>query len=122
MNGLMKLECALRNELMTTVRLATGGVCSVAGLNLDDSEDCKVCVTEALLLMKHRGYTTASLTFVGGDGLTVIAEGRERDGEMSAPAEDEISAALLSALAESVVMDKREGELYKITFRFGREA
>ena len=122
MNGLMKLACALKNELMTTVRLATGGVCSVAGLNLDDSEDCKVCVTEALLLMKHRGFTAASIDFIGEDGLSVCIEGTEGGGEKSSPAEDEISAALLSALAENVVMEKREGELYKISFFFGRKA
>ena len=122
MNGTLKMEFALRNELMTTVRLATGGVCSVAGLSLDDGEDCKVCVTESLLLLKHRGYTSAGIVFSCEDGLSVAIEGKEGNGERSAAAEDEISAALLSALAENVIMEKREGELAAISFRFGKRA
>ena len=40
MEELLTLNVLLKNELMTTVRLATGGVCSLEGLSLDGSEDC----------------------------------------------------------------------------------
>ena len=35
METLMNLQFPLRRELMTTVRLVTGGVCSLAGLDVD---------------------------------------------------------------------------------------
>ena len=79
MNG-MTLELALKNELMTTVRLATGGVCSLAGLGLDDSEDCKVCVTESLLLLKHRGYLSAEIRYGYEDGFEISIEGKSVGG------------------------------------------
>lgn len=121
MNG-MTLELALKNELMTTVRLATGGVCSLAGLGLDDSEDCKVCVTESLLLLKHRGYLSAEIRYGYEDGFEISIEGKSGGGEKSSPAEDEISVALLNALAQNVTMEKRNGELCKVAFRFGTKA
>ena len=45
MKAFLSLELQLKNELMTTVRLAVGGAASAAGLSYDDGEDCKVCVT-----------------------------------------------------------------------------
>ena len=61
MKDLMKLELPLGGEIMTTVRLTTGGICSLAGMDLDASEDCKVCVTESLLLLMHAGYRRAAV-------------------------------------------------------------
>ena len=59
MNALIDLKIPLESDLMTTVRLLTGGVCSLVGLGLEESEDCKVCVTESLLLLKHGGCRAA---------------------------------------------------------------
>ena len=116
------MELPLQTDLMTTVRLTTGGVCSAAGLSLDDGEDCKVCVTESLLLLKHGGYLRAVLTFDCDDGIAVSVRGKDRTGETTSPAEDEISAALLCALAQNVNMEKRDGGLCEICFRFGLQA
>lgn len=122
MTGETKLEFPLENELLTTVRLTTGGICSAAGLNIDDGEDCKVCVTESLLLLKHRGYRRAVLRFASENGLFVRVIGLDKTGEEENPVEDEISAALLSALVENVTMEKQDGELCAVSFRFGNEA
>lgn len=119
MKELLTLGVRLQSEFMTTVRLATGGVCSLAGLDMDESEDCKVCVTESLLLLMHRGYRAADIRFSGEEALSVLIEGREYGGETGEFAEDEISAALLSALAENVNMQKEDGCLRAIGFRFG---
>lgn len=116
------LEFPLQSALNTTVRLTTGGVCAFAGLSFDDGEDCKVCVTESLLLLAGRGFTRARLTFSGEEGLTAVIEGRDRAETPSKAEGDEISAALISALAENVVMEKADGEIYKIRFEFGRKA
>ncbi|MDE5547558.1 MAG: hypothetical protein K2J30_00960 [Clostridia bacterium] len=118
----VRLTMPLSGELMTTVRLTTGGVCSVAGLSMDDGEDCKVCVTESLLLLMHRGYNAAQIVFTVENGLGVEIEGQNKTERESAPQEDEISAAILCALAENAVLEKKDGELSRITFRFGLQA
>ena len=116
--NLLTLEAPLGSEIMTTVRLATGGVCSAAGLDLDRSEDCKVCVTESLLLIGHAGFSRARILFVREGGLTVTAEGIVRDRKPAPVPEDEISAALLGALAENVTVLKEDGLATKVTFSF----
>lgn len=119
MEELLTLKVQLKNELMTTVRLATGGVCSLAGLSLDGSEDCKVCVTESLLLLMHGGFSCATLRFCRGEGLEIEATG-EGDGKRTETCvEDEISVALLNALTEGVNLQKEGGCLRAIGFRFG---
>ena len=49
--------------LMTTVRLTVGGITAAAGLDVDEGEDFKVCVTEALLIVKRNGFQEASVRF-----------------------------------------------------------
>lgn len=63
MNEVLSLRLALSPDVMTTVRLATGGVCSLLSLSYDDGEDCKVCVTESLLLLLRGGYAHARVVF-----------------------------------------------------------
>ena len=118
MEALLSLDFELKRELMTTVRLATGGVCSLMGLNLDESEDCKVCVTEGLLLLMHRGFRTANLQFFQDEGMKVRIAGGKREEINEQSAEDEISAALLEALARDVKMEKEDGRVHTIVFRF----
>lgn len=118
MKNLLSLDFELNRELMTTLRLATGGVCSLAGLNIDETEDCKVCVTESLLLLMHCGYPSARVSFSDDDGVFVRieAEGAAKEGEESP--DDGISSALLFALAQEVNMEKEKDCLKAIGFRF----
>ncbi len=120
MKRLLHLGVPLGSEIMTTVRLATGGVCSLAGLDLERSEDCKVCVTESLLLLTHAGYREASIDFSEDEGLRARIAG---EGEACCPAsapEDDISAALLEALAEDVSVQRQGDGICAIAFRFKR--
>ena len=118
MKNLLSLNFELNRELMTTLRLATGGVCSLVGLDMDETEDCKVCITESLLLLMHCGYPAAHVSFSEEDGLFVHieAEGEAKAGEESN--EDKISSALLFALAQEVNMEKERDCLKAIGFRF----
>ncbi len=110
MKELMKLQLPLGGDIMTTVRLATGGICSLAGMDLDASEDCKVCVTESLLLLMHAGYRAATVGFSKQEeeGLRIEISGMGEAFEACIAPEDEISEALLEALAAHVVFEKRE--------------
>lgn len=121
MNEQMELKVPLINDLFTTVRLATGGYCSYIGMNMDDSEDCKVCITESLLLLFRSGFTRARLIFGQDDGLCVRAVGENRQAEAKESEEDDISCALLEALVDELHMGREGGVLNEISFRFGKE-
>lgn len=120
METLMNLQFPLRRELMTTVRLVTGGVCSLAGLDVDESEDCKVCVTESLLLLLHAGYSSARVCFEREGRLCVSLSGEGKASSEKRPSEEEdISVALLQALVDGLEMTREEGGVSCISFRFG---
>lgn len=113
------LEFPLQSAFHTTARLTTGGICSVSGLSFDDAEDCKVCVTESLILLANKGFRRARVVFSGEAGLKIAVEGKIKGEADSRNQEDEISAALIQALAENVVMEKSENDIFKIVFEFG---
>ena len=122
MDELLSLRVALSPDVMTTVRLATGGVCSLVSLSYDDGEDCKVCVTESLLLLLRGGYASARVAFADGDELSVSVEGDGERGQSAGCEEDEIALALINALARGVSMERQDGAIAKITFTFGKQA
>lgn len=118
MKDLMRIELPLGGDIMTTVRLATGGICSLAGMDLETSEDCKVCVTESLLLLLHAGFSRAAVCFLSGEsGLHIDIAGMGAMSEVICVPEDEISEALLGALATRVSFEKR-GRLVGVTIEF----
>ena len=107
----------LTGEYLTTVRLTTGGLCSLVGFDVDAAEDYKVCVTESLLILKRNGYTTARIDFTVGEALACRVCGLAQGGEKADEVENEISRALLSALLGDVEWDMDEnGEVRGIRF------
>lgn len=122
MDELLSLRVALRSDVMTTVRLATGGICSLAAMSYDDGEDCKVCVTESLLLLLRGGYRSARVVFSKDERLFVSVEGENCTQHQNACEDDEIALALINALAQDVVMEKCDNAIGKITFTFGKQA
>lgn len=118
MKDLLSLDFQLNRELMTTLRLTTGGICSLIGLDIDETEDCKVCLTESLLLLMHSGYPAARVGFSEDGGVCVRIEAKGECGEYKEFPEDGISSALLFALAQDVNMEKEKDRLKTIGFRF----
>lgn len=112
------LTLPLNNQYLTTVRLATGGLCSLAGFDVDSAEDYKVCVTESLLILKRNGFKTASIEFVAEEALscTIVGIGEAQPQEKGA--DDDISYALLNALLGNAEFRKNdEGVVREISFR-----
>ena len=64
--GVFTVKMSLSGEYMTTIRLTVGGLCAVAGFDVDSAEDYKVCVTESLLILQRGGFANATLTFTVG--------------------------------------------------------
>lgn len=104
------------NGLMTTVRLTVGGLAAAAGLNVDDAEDFKVCVTESLLVFKRNGAAAATAHCVIDEGLevTLFSEGDEKLNREES-VENEISFALLGALVDEVKFQKEDGAVTGVT-------
>ncbi len=96
----------LAGEYFTTVRLTTGGVCALAGFDVDLGEDFKVCVTESLLILKRNGFSLAKVEFGLGESLSCRICGEGKRGASEESLEDEISYALLSALVGKVEFQK----------------
>ena len=111
------VQLPLTGEYLTTVRLTTGGLCSLVGFDVDSAEDFKVCVTESLLILKRNGYQTAKIVFTVSQALSCELTGETRGEVTDDTLEDEISYALLSALLGKVDFEKDEkGNVQKITF------
>ena len=98
----------LTGEYLTTIRLTTGGLCALAGFDVDTAEDFKVCVTESLLILKRNGYGSATIDFTVGETLGCRLCGLELSEAEQDDVEDEISRALLSALVEKVEFENNE--------------
>jgi hypothetical protein len=99
--SVFSIKMPLNGEYMTTVRLTVGGLCALAGFDVDSAEDYKVCVTESLLILQRNGFANATLTFTVGETLACELVG-DGEGEPSITAEDDISYALLYALLGKV--------------------
>ena len=107
----------LTGEYFTTVRLAVGGLCSLAGFDMDSTEDFKVCVTECLLILKRNGFESAKVTLTLGEELACDIVGEGAFGEKVDTPENEISLALLSALLGSVDFVNDDDRVVKIQFK-----
>ena len=107
----------LDNEYLTTVRLTTGGVCALAGFDVESTEDFKVCVTESLLLLKRSGFASARIAYTVDEPLLCEVVGEDRTCEKQTGVEDEISFALLQALLGAVDYEKDEdGDVVAVRF------
>ncbi len=106
----------LTGEYFTTIRLTVGGLCALAGFDVDTAEDFKVCVTESLLILKRNGFGSATITFTCGEALGCTISGGSLVGEKEEGLEDEISHALLSALLGKVEVAKQGDRVVTIAF------
>lgn len=102
------------SEYFTTVRLTVSGLCAKAGLDLDETEDFKVCVTESMLILKRNGCNEVRVSFQEKDGLIAKVSGDCLETSVGNNIEDEISYALLGALIEDVEFRKDSGVVKEI--------
>ncbi len=118
--GEFAMELPLVSDFLTTVRLVTGGVCAVSGLDVDYTEDIKVCVTEGLLILKRNGYARARVSFFFAENgkIKCALSGLEQGGNAkeAGSADDEISFALLSALVAENNVTRNGETVTGITF------
>ena len=114
MKNLLSLSFELNRELMTTLRLTTGGVCSLAGLDIDETEDCKVCVTESIIILKNCGFDSVCVTFGGEKDVCCTVSG---EGGKPCAGENELSLALISALVKECSLSRRGEIIERVTLK-----
>lgn len=99
---------------ITALRLVAGAVCSAHDIDVDTSEDFKVCVTESAIILKNCGFETATVTFRGGDGVSCTVEG---GGGNPKESQNEFSLALISALVGECAIAKRGEIIERVTLK-----
>ncbi len=107
------IKLPLISDYFTTVRLTVSGICAQAGLDIDETEDFKVCVTESLLILKRNGAKSAEISFDLNEGITATVRGVASEVNTENP-EDDISYALLGALIDDVQFMKYDDNLVEI--------
>lgn len=96
--------CLSDSKYFTALRLAVGGVCAAADLDIDATEDFKVCVTESCLMLKNCGFGSAEVVLSTEGGVSAKITGGDA-GELG-EGENEFSLALISALVSSCEIEK----------------
>jgi hypothetical protein len=110
-----KISFALKDsEYMTAVRLVAGAVCALGDVDVDCSEDFKVCVTESCIMLKNCGYDDAEVDFCLTDGVTAKVCGF---GGKPKTADNELSLALISALVSSCEIEKADGAINRVLLK-----
>ena len=99
---------------MTAIRLVAGAVCSAEDVDVETSEDFKVCVTESAIILKNCGYESAEFRFIADGG--VVCEVMGEGGQLK-PSENEFSLALVSALVSDCQIENKGGIVRKVTLK-----
>lgn len=102
------------SEFMTALRLTVGAVCAAADVDVDSSEDMKVCVTESCLFLKGCGYESVTIELGCDGGVTACVCG---GGGYPEDKDNGFSLALISALVSSCEIEKKNGLVNKLTLK-----
>lgn len=106
-------------EYVVLARLTAAGIGTRMGMTYDELEDLRVIAAETCrILIGDNGAATGTLTIgyvVSGDALEIEAIGRTTPPAV-APAEDDLSVHLLSALADKheVIVAGGEGRVHVV--------
>lgn len=99
------------SEYFTALRLAVGAVCAAADIDVDATEDMKVCVTESCLVLKGCGFESAEVVLKTENGMVAEVEGL---GGEPVSCDNEFSLALVSALVTELETQRRGEAIYKL--------
>ena len=113
------MQFPLDEKYFVSLRLATAGVCDVAGLDVEKTEDFKLCVAEACLSLMRAGYSVARVAICGDDGMRARVEGvGESDTAPKLSDEGEnFTLSLLQELVDDVQMERVDGKIRYIEMK-----
>lgn len=98
---------------MTALRLVSGAYLALHDIDVDASEDFKVCVTESAIILKNCGFEQAEITFCGGDAACTV----KGKGGTPRESENDFSLALISALVKSCEIERKGGIIERVTLK-----
>lgn len=78
----IEIKLPLEKRNLMPVRLFIGGLCSVCGFNLEETEDVKVAVSEALLMLLTNGYRRCKISASIDSDMQVVLSGEEHGGNV----------------------------------------
>ncbi len=113
----IKLSLPLISECVVSARLTAGVVCSILKLDIDQTEDVKLCVSEACNILLGQNFCVAEISFDFEDKLAMEVSGISCGDEHMAEGETfDLSVMLLNALSDSTEFVSHEGLIQKISF------
>ena len=97
-------------------RLTTSAVCSLLSADIDLSEDIKVCVNEACLMLMGYKYKNIKITYTLNDNLVINVEGQGICKVSNYDINKEFVLALINSLVDKVdYNNNNSGVLSSIT-------
>lgn len=110
----IKLQIPLCSNNLLCARLTASAVCSLLKIDIDETEDIKVCVNEACLIMMGSNFSRVNIDFNMEKNLEINISGSGScNKSLNADNENkELSVMLLNSLIDNVEY-KKDGE--KIT-------
>jgi len=113
---ILQLPLCTNNNLLCA-RLTTSAVCSLLNIGIDETEDIKVCVNEACLMMMSANYKRVKLVFNGQNDLviTVTGEGSCEKNKVFDDKSKDLGLTLLNSLIDDVKYIKSQGLITSIT-------
>ena len=113
------MEFPLDEKYFVSLRLATAGVCDVAMLDVEKTEDFKLCVAEACLSLMRAGYLAVRVALCGDDGMRARVEGVgtcENAPKLSDEGES-FTLSLLQELVDDVQFERVDGKIRYIEMK-----
>lgn len=96
----------------TALRLVAGTVCSISDVDIDATDDFKVCITEGAIILKNNGFEKVTATFTNNGKVACTLSG---EGGTVAEADNELSIALISALIDECHIERKGEAISSIT-------
>ena len=115
-NIILQLPICLSKNLICA-RLTTSAVCSMLNLDIEETEDIKVCVNEACLMIMSGNYKSVKVVYNTDNNLmiTVTGEGKCDKIKVFNQESKELGLTMLNSLIDNVEYHKTNGNVSSIT-------
>lgn len=105
----------LSSECLVAARLTAGAVCNILGLNIEEADDVKLCVSEACNLIFAQNFGAAFIRFGFERDLCVEIRGDQPIQEQGKKVDEDMCRLLLDTLSDHVDYVEEGGKLTRIS-------
>ncbi len=115
MDKRIDMTLPLSSECLVAARLTAGAVCNILGLDIEEADDVKLCVSEACNLIFAQHFGAASIRFGFEKDLCVEIRGDQPSEGPDKEVDEDMSRLLLDTLSDRVDYAEEGGKLVRIT-------